>query len=113
MAKAALPKDPLRFIRRHLLEGKVRWTYHATMRLASRSFRSEILLKAAESLEIMESYPDDKYLPSYLLRGELEGAVFHAHIAADVEGDNVRVVTLYLPSVDEWDAEFRKRRTKP
>lgn len=51
-------------------------------------------------------------MPSYLLRGESERTVFHAHIAADVEGDNVRVVTLYLPRVDEWDGELRARRAK-
>src|ERR1035441_1663067 len=28
-----------------------------------------------------EAYPDDKYLPSFLVRGESEGSVFHAHIA--------------------------------
>ena len=38
------------------------------------------------SLEIIEAYPDNKYLPSFLLRGETKGAVFRAQIATDVEG---------------------------
>jgi len=29
----------------------------------------------------LETYPDDKYLPSFLLRGEIQGAVFHAQLA--------------------------------
>jgi len=69
-----------------------------------------MLMKGAESLEIIETYPDDKYLPSYLVRGESEGRVFHAHIATDVEGENVRVVTMYLPAPEEWDSGFRVRR---
>jgi hypothetical protein len=73
------------------------------MRLEQRSLRSEILLKGADSLEIIESYPDDKYLPSFLVRGECEGRVFHAQIAADVEGRK---------APEEWDSALRIRRVQ-
>ena len=63
-----------------------------------------------ETLEIIEAYPQDKYLPSFLLWGDSGGSVFHAQIATDVEGDNIRVVTIYIPDPDEWDKEFRCRR---
>ena len=82
------------------------------MRIQQRGIDAEALRSAIASLEIIESYPDDKYLPSFLLRGEVETAVFHAQIATDVEGNNVRVVTMYRPDADEWDEGFRKRRTK-
>ena len=82
------------------------------MRFEQRSLRSEMLLEGADSLEIVEPYPDDKYLPSFLVRGKFEGRVFHAQIAADVEGRNVRVVTMYIPSPEEWDLEFRVRRVQ-
>jgi hypothetical protein len=71
-----------------------------------------MLLKGADSLEIIESYPDDKYLPSFLVRGEFEGRVFHAQIATDVEGGNVRVVTMYVPAPEDWDSDFRVRRVQ-
>ena len=80
------------------------------MRLRQRSLDSGLLLDAVESLELLESYPEDKYLPSYLVRGESGAIVFHALIAADVAGDNVRVVTMYLPRIQEWDAGFRVRK---
>ena len=83
------------------------------MRLKQRSLGSEILMKSAESLEIVESYPDDTYLPSFLLRGESDALVFHVQIAADVEGENVRIVTMYVPAPEEWDSEFRTRMVKP
>ncbi len=69
-----------------------------------------MLITAVESLEIIEAYPDDKYLPSFLLRGEREGCVFHAQIAADVEGNNVRIVTIYIPNAEDWNAALRVRR---
>jgi Domain of unknown function (DUF4258) len=81
------------------------------LRLRQRGLDAGSLRNAVAGLEIIEAYPDDKYLPSFLLRGEIEGAAFHAHIATDVEGNNVRVVTMYIPDADEWDEGFRRRRT--
>ncbi len=81
------------------------------MRLKQRAISASMLLNATSTFEILESYPDDKYLPSYLVRAESRGAIFHAQIATDVEGDNVRIVTMYLPNPDEWSADFRVRRT--
>ena len=65
-----------------------------------------MLLPGVESLEIIESYPDDKYLPRLLLRSESEGTVFHVHLATDVDGGSVRVVTMYSPEPAEWDQGF-------
>jgi hypothetical protein len=35
------------------------------MRLAGRFIRQEVILAAVASFELVEAYPDDKYLPSY------------------------------------------------
>jgi hypothetical protein len=51
-----------------------------------------------------------KYLPSYLLRSEYHGKIFHILYAVDVEGGNVRIVTAYRPNPEEWDEGFRSRR---
>ena len=69
-----------------------------------------MLRDVTETFEIIESYPDDKYLPSFLVRGESAETIFHAHIAADVEGENIRIVTMYAPNPREWDANLRVRR---
>jgi hypothetical protein len=66
------------------------------MRLQQRGIDAEALRSAIASSEIIEAYPDDKCLPSFLLRGEISGGLSRA-IAADVEGNNVRVVTMYRP----------------
>ena len=82
------------------------------MRLQQRGLTAGTLMNAVEKFEIIESYPNDKYLPSFLLRGESEGSAFHAHIATDMEDSNIRVVTMYRPSIGEWDAEARVRRLR-
>jgi hypothetical protein len=45
------------------------------------------------------------------MRGDIEDVVFHAQIATDTEGRNVRVITMYFPAREEWDSEFRTRRS--
>ena len=103
--------EVLAFIKACVSSGRVRWTYHVTMRLQERRLTGRALSEAVEILEIVEEYPKDKYLPSFLLRGEVPEFVFHALVATDLEGDNIRVVTMYVPDPLEWDKDGRVRRT--
>lgn len=111
---AALSQLPaaqaLAFIRGHVGEGKLLWTYHAHMRLSTRGIGRAEVLAAAPGFELVEAYPDDKYLPSYLVLGP---GPIHVLFAVDVEGDNVRVVTAYRPDASEWGPDLKTRRGKP
>jgi hypothetical protein len=108
-----VPGDPIAFIKRCLQERRIYWTYHVNMRLAGRHITRDEILEAIDGYEIIESYPDDKYLPSYLLLGNAGGAYFHALFAVDVEGDNVRIVTAYRPDPNDWESDMRTRRKIP
>ncbi|HEX4498316.1 MAG TPA: DUF4258 domain-containing protein [Thermoanaerobaculia bacterium] len=88
-----LPENPLEFIRRCVRRRDLLWTYHVNMRLAKRHIPRGSILDAVETFELIESYPDDKYLPSYLVYAQVQGSVCHVLFAADVPGHNVRVVT--------------------
>ena len=85
-----MPDAPLAFIKDCVSCGRVRWTYHVTMRLQQRALTAEMVQNAIATLEIIEAYPQDKYLPSFLVRGESE----------------------YTPDPDEWDEGLRLRRTR-
>ncbi len=102
--------NPLAFIQRCVRERKLFWTYHVNMRLERRHIMRGDILDAVDSFEVIESYPDDKYLPSYLV---IAADSFHVLFATDVDGDNVRVVTAYRPEENEWEPGFRKRKTRP
>lgn len=104
-----LPSDPLAFIKRCVAERRILWTYHVNMRLERRHITRDEILAAVESFEIIESYPEDKYFPSYLV---LAAARFHVLYAVDVENDNVRIVTAYRPDADEWHSDLRTRRQR-
>jgi hypothetical protein len=105
-----MASDPLALIRECISSGKVLWTYHVTMRLRERRLTSDLLIAAVATLEIIEEYPEDKYLPSYLVRAEVPEFVFHAVIAVDAAGDNIRVVTMYRPGPQKWNDDGRSRR---
>lgn len=102
--------DALTFIQRCVQERKVYWTYHANMRLPGRYISRDEVFEATENYEIVESYPEDKYLPSYLIWGRSEHGPFHVLVAADVDGDNVRIVTAYRPNPDEWESDLKSRK---
>ena len=105
-----LPAEPVDFIQARVRAGAVFWTYHVAMRLEKRFISRSAILSAVDSYELVESYPEDKYLPSYLVLGQSEEGPFHVLFAADVPGQNVRIVTAYRPSPAEWDQGFRHRR---
>ncbi|ABB33306.1 hypothetical protein Gmet_3092 [Geobacter metallireducens GS-15] len=86
------------------------WTYHVSMRMAERFVPRQIIFASLDTYEIIESYPDDKYLPSYLIRAEHEEVVFHILFALDRDNDAVRIITTYTPSSEKWEADGRTRR---
>ena len=112
MRERLLPSEAVRFIQDCIRQGRVLWTYHVNMRLAGRFIRRESILGAVETFELVEAYPDDKYLPSYLILGRAGADALHVLVAVDVEGDNVRVVTAYRPDAGEWQDDLKTRRPK-
>lgn len=112
LPERTLPEDPVAFIQACVRGRRILWTYHVNLRLKGRFVPRQILLDAVDSYEIIESYPDDKYLPSYLVLARLSGDAIHVLFATDVTGDNVRVVTAYRPSLDEWDEDLKTRRVR-
>jgi uncharacterized protein DUF4258 len=80
------------------------------MRLAGRFIPRETILAAVATYELVESYPDDKYLPGYVILARHAGEAFHVLVAVDVQGDNIRVVAAYRPDPSEWRPDLKTRR---
>lgn len=108
--KRKLPAEPLGLIKRCVKERRVFWTYHVNMRMKGRAISREAILESILDYEIIETYPEDKYLPSYLVYTRHQNVAFHILFAADVEGDSVRIVTAYYPDPAQWDANLKTRR---
>jgi len=106
------PDDPLSFIQHCIRTERLFWSYHVNMRMRERGISRDMVLKSVESFELIESYPEDKYLPSYLVYATHHGnQVFHALFAVDVEEGHVRVITVYYPNAMQWRNGLKVRRS--
>jgi hypothetical protein len=105
-----IPDNPLDFIQRCVNEQRIFWTYHVNMRMKGRFIHRQIILDSIQHYEIIEEYPDDKYFPSYLVLSKYQDKGFHVLFAVDVEEKNVRIITAYYPSLNEWEEGYKTRR---
>ena len=80
------------------------------MRLKERFIRREMILDSVDRFEIIEEYPNDKYLPSCLVYSEYKDVKFHIHIAVDYDDRSIILVTAYIPSTDRWLEDLKTRR---
>jgi hypothetical protein len=80
------------------------------MRLKGRFIKREAILSSVSTYEIIEKYPEDKYLPSYLIYAKHANQIIHIQIATDLENDNIRIVTTYKPTLEKWEKNFKTRR---
>ena len=79
------------------------------MRMADRSISREMVLGSVDRFQIIESYPDDKFLPSYLIYSQSGETIIHILMATDTVDDNVRIVTAYLPDPTRWSDDLKQR----
>lgn len=101
--------DPLLFIKECVRDKRIFWTYQVNMRMKNRFISREMIQQSVNSFEIIESYPDDKYLPSYLVYCINNELIFHVVFAIDYQSENIRVVTAYYPDPVKWDKELKRR----
>ena len=102
--------DILEFVKSCIRRRRIHWTYHVNMRLKGRFIPREAVLSSVGTYEIIEEYPKDKYLPSYLIYAEYKGEIIHIQIATDLKNNSITIVTAYKPTIDKWEEDFRTRR---
>jgi hypothetical protein len=105
-----MENDILTFIKHCIRHGRILWTYHVNMRLEGRFISRKSIISSVDTLEVIEEYPNDKYLPSYLIYAQSESEVIHIHIGVDKKEDNVRIITAYRPTSGKWHEDFKTRR---
>lgn len=98
-----------RLIKSAVKQRNILWTYHVFMRMQDRSIPRSSILDSADTFEIVESYPDDKYMPSCLVRAESEEGLIHILFALDVRDGFVRVIMAYRPDIALWSPDGRLR----
>jgi Domain of unknown function (DUF4258) len=77
--------------------------------VVERNISEQEIREAGEKVEVIESYPQDKYSPSGLLLGITRaGRALHLQVSF-AESDATKIITIYEPDPNEW-IENRKRR---
>ena len=85
---------------------------HAVRQMArpERMITSGEVRAAVELGELVEDYPDDARGHSCLLLGR--GGERSVHVGRAPKEDYLAIITAYIPSADEWEADLRTRRNK-
>lgn len=100
----------LKQIRLELGRGDYVLSRHAFRRVVERNIIASEISQAGLNAIVIEDYPGDKYSPSCLLLGFTEsGRPLHIQVSRK-EVELTRIVTIYQPDPDEWQADFTARR---
>ena len=114
-----MPEDKQDFIRSKARENqsteegdKILWSRHGTTELLNEGWSRATVEEALQDGEVIEDYPAlHRALPDCLVLGRLKnGEPLHAVIAIDEANDRLFIVTVYRPSHEEWNDEWRTRR---
>ncbi len=83
---------------------------HAIQRMYERNISEEEVRQTITAGEVIEAYPDDTPYPSRLVLGWHGARPLHVVVADDAADQVNIVVTVYEPTKDEWDADFKRRK---
>ncbi|MCF7890535.1 DUF4258 domain-containing protein [Candidatus Bipolaricaulota bacterium] len=86
------------------------WRKHALTRLAERGINQEEAIEVIKEGEVVENYPDDTPYPSCLTFKKVDGRPIHVVVALDSKENFAYIITVYEPSSEEFESDFKTRR---
>jgi hypothetical protein len=91
---------------------KILWSRHGILELANEGWTRALVEEALQYSEVIEDYLTvHRPLPDCLVLSWLpSGEPLHAVIAIDEAHDRLFVVTVYEPSTEEWEDDWRTRK---
>jgi len=91
---------------------KVVWSRHAVTELVAEDLTRYQVERALQGCELVEDYPAlHRALPDCLVLGWLTRVEpLHAVVAIDLGRDRIFMVTVYRPSEEEWEDDWRTRK---
>jgi len=99
-------------IRKLISQGKYEWRKHILIRLAERNISQKIVIEVVLNGEIIERYPDSYPFPSCLILGWFESKPYHVVVSLDKQTEIVYFITVYQPSLDDFEPDYKTRRKK-
>ena len=114
-----LKADKQAFIRRIVHENpqtpsldKVLWSRHAVQRLRQADLRRQQVEQSLADAEVIEEYPvQTRPLPDCLVLAFIaQQTPIHAVVALDVPSDRILLVTVYRPTRERWQDDWKTRK---
>ena len=97
-------------LREAIRAGNFEWRKHTLIRLAERNIAQDIILEVVLSGKIIEDYPQDKPFPSCLIFKIINDKPYHAVVAFDSGHKKGHIITVYQPTLDKFESDFKTRR---
>ena len=91
---------------------RVVFSGHAIQRMFERGISRDGVLAVIVQGETIAEYADDNPYPSRLLLGFVAAKPLHVVLASNEAASVCIVVTVYEPSVEQWNEDLRTRRVK-
>lgn len=111
--------DKQNFIRKKAIENetdpegrKILWSRHGITELLNEDLDRIEVEMAFKTCEVIENYPmQHRPLPDCLVLSLLQNSKpIHAVVAIDEANDRIFVVTVYRPSTERWENDWRTRK---
>jgi hypothetical protein len=90
---------------------KIYFRVHAVQRMFERKISVKTVSQALQSGEIIEDYSAEMPEPSRLILGFQGKHPFHVVTSENPETTETTIITVYIPNPDQWDKDFRRRRS--
>lgn len=100
---------PINEICNAITTGRVLWKKHALERMMEREISRAQVLQAITQGQIIENYPDDYPVPSFLFLA-YEPEPLHVVVAYDAQTLQCHVITAYRPDLIHFETDFMTRR---
>ena len=100
------------FIRQKAAERRIKWSRHALNELAQESASVGDVETALHQAAVIEDYSHlHRYLPDCLaLANVFTDVPIHCVIAVNIPQDYILIVTVYRPTEQEWEDDWRTRK---
>jgi hypothetical protein len=112
-----IPEEKQRFIHdissRHSIPAneKILWSVHAIKKLRAEGLRKALVEESLKACELIEDYhTEGRPLPDCLVLGFISAEPVHIVVAIDTDFDRILIVTVYRPSVERWEDDWKTRK---
>ncbi len=92
---------------------KISWSLHAVKKLRIEGLRKRDIEDCLKECITIEDYTmEGRTLPGCLILSFIALNPIHAVIAIDRDFDRIFVITVYKPSIERWENDWKTRKTE-